>query len=156
AVFDGQTVADNWSGLDFFTMPGRIDTNLPTFAVTGSVAPGSSVALNGVPLPEGAIDAKGAFAHAVPLAPGDTALTVTVRDSLGRVVREPPRVAAYSPAYLTGDRSLLYADSVSGRLDGTVVVDTAGNKILGLLAGQHVRGRSPDGLELYMADRTVV
>ena len=58
AVFNGQTVPDNWSHtgpapIDFFAMPSSMTTNLSTFVVAGETDPTNTVTLNGAPIPPG-------------------------------------------------------------------------------------------------------
>ncbi|HEY1377036.1 MAG TPA: glycosyl hydrolase family 17 protein, partial [Gemmataceae bacterium] len=153
SVFDGTTVSP---AIDFFALPSTVRTNIGTFVIAGVTIPGYTVAVGGVPLPPGEMDSLGAFAHTVSLAPGNNTLTVTVTNSLGQPVEAGTKVAVYDPTYSTAGLQLLYVDTASPVLDGTVVIDVMNNAVLGLIAGRHVRGISPDAREVYMDDRTVL
>jgi exo-beta-1,3-glucanase (GH17 family) len=164
-LFNGVTVPDNWSTApgpatyDFFAMPNKIGTNLGTFLVTGATDPANTVAVNGVPIPPSDLDGQGAFAYPVTLASGDNTLTVTITNASGDQVLSVTKTVVFDPNLSTSRQELLYVDVVPDggpAIDGTVVIDTEQNAILGLLPGEHVRGISPDHSEIYLASRKVL
>ena len=155
------TVRSNPPGspiIDFFALPDTMDTNIGTFVVAGTTDHWNDVVkLNGNPIPS----ESRVFVHSVPLSPGKNSLVLTIESAAGHVERTASKTAAFDPTLSTGGRRLLYVDAVPGEsivapLDGTVVIDPDTNELLGLLPGQHVRGISPRGSEIYMQDNTVV
>jgi exo-beta-1,3-glucanase (GH17 family) len=155
AIFDGDTVIDNWSAIDFASMPAQMTTNIANFVLSGTTAPGNSVEVNGTAIPTFEIDAGGAYAHAIPLAVGVNNLTVTIRDSGGTLLKTYNKTVTLDLNYSTAQRGLLYVDAVSAGLNGTIVIDPAARLILGIIAAEHIQGVSADGQEIYMSDGSV-
>ncbi len=167
-VFRGETYPDNWTAVpgppiyDFAAMPATLTTNLSRFLIAG-VTPHADdvVKLNGSPIPAGSKDTGGVFAFTVPLSPGTNALTLTMESATGTLLSTATKTVSADSALSTAGRRLLYVDVVPGEtaalpsLDGTVVIDPDRNIVLGLIPGQHVRGISPDGAEVYFEDNTV-
>ncbi len=168
AVLDDKTLPDNWSQplpdeplIDFRGLPTITETNISSFLVTGFADPAHFVLLNGSPLPADAIDSGGSFALASTLAPGTNDLLLRVETAAGVEVWSATKTVIYDPNFSTLSRRLVYVDVVNvdsdvPTLSGTIVIDLDHNNILGILEDQHVRGISPDGNEIYLADNTVL
>lgn len=147
--------------VDFFALPNAIATNLGTFLVAGTTDAANQVLVNQTPIPAEGRDGAGAFVQLVPLAPGQNNLEVIIQSPTGQPMTTGTKSVLFEPSLSTANRELLYVDAVpdlvtDSPIDGTVVIDTQRNTILGFLAGQHVRGISPDGREIYLHDRTVL
>ncbi|HEX3148071.1 MAG TPA: glycosyl hydrolase family 17 protein [Gemmataceae bacterium] len=155
AIFNGDILPDNWSAIDFASMPGQMTTNIANFVLSGSTAPGNVVEVNGVAIPASEIDSGGAYAHMIPLAVGVNNLTVTIRNSGGTLLQTINKTVTLDLNYSTAQRGLLYVDAVSAALNGTIVIDPAARQILGIIAFEHIRGVSADGREIYMHDGSV-
>ena len=146
--------------VDFTSLPAVVNTNLATFLIAGTIGEGEEVTVrDGTTALRVFVDA-GTFAATAPLAEGDNVLDVEVVSD-GKVARKTEKVVHYDPSFSTAGHRLLYVDVVPGEIEatmfsGTVVVDLDEDLLLGVLSEQHVLGISPDGSEVYAADRSVI
>jgi exo-beta-1,3-glucanase (GH17 family)/DNA-binding beta-propeller fold protein YncE len=167
AVFDGETLPDNWTDppseavIDFAALPEALSTNLSTFLVTGATDPANLVRIDGAAVPGTAMDEAGNFAVPVVLSAGPNPIELRIEGPDGVVLSDVTRTVTLDPGYSTAGARLIYVDAVDvagnlPELSGTIVIDLDRNSLLGLLTNEHVRGISPDGLEIYTAARTVI
>ena len=143
---------------DFFTLPDTVRTNLPAFVVAGRVVKGSQVFVNDVTI---AVDSAGGFVSRFPLSSSDylgaglnpITLRVVLPDGSSATTT---KVVDYDAGLSTSETRLLYVDSVSSLLPGTVVIDLDASTVLGLLDQRHVRGISADGTAVYLESRDLI
>lgn len=149
--------------IDFPALPDVTETNIDTFLIAGMTEPNYTLQLNGNAVPPEAVDDLGVFSFTTPLEIGTNDLVLTIESDLGQPVETISKTVDFDPSLSTVGRRLLYVDVVANTIlplgpspVGTVVIDLDGDTVLGLLKGQHVRGISPDGLEIYMENNMVL
>ena len=144
--------------VDFFSLPETIKTNIPAFVVAGTVQRSSRVFVNGT---EVSVDSGGNFVTRFPplgfqnLTIGPNTIEVQVTSTSGSSILATKKIV-YESSFSTAETRLLYVDSVSASLPGTVVIDLDAGVLLGLLDQQHVRGISSDGSAIYTQSRAVI
>jgi WD40 repeat protein len=134
--------------LDFFNLPAEVRTNLSAFLVAGSTAPENRVTVSGQAV---APNEKGDFAVPVSLAAGDNRIELRIESADGERRKEINVVR--DAGLSTAGMALVYVDLDAPGLAGTAVLDARTGLPLGFLEGQHVRGISPDGGEIYLHNR---
>jgi uncharacterized protein YfaP (DUF2135 family) len=137
---------------DFSALPAQIDTNLPTFFVSGSASVGDTVTVNGASIP---LDRVGNFVTPVPLAAGANRIELDIQSGqMGTV--SFVKTVTLDPNLSMAGRRLLYVSSINAQFSGTIVIDVDNNIFLGFIQNKHVRGISPDGKQIYMDDLSVI